>query len=70
MTILLIKSDFETRLYLCHGGFGYLELDVLRNLTYKTFLFPIYALTQLFYLIYVGLNWINNKKNLKEYKNF
>lgn len=61
---IFILSDFETRLYLCHGGFEYLQKDILFDLTIPSFLLPIYIIGQLVYLfafVKIGLKNISNK---------
>jgi hypothetical protein len=60
-------SDFETRLYLCHGGFGYLQKETLNDLS-QTGLLPIYLVGQLIYITVIGIHALKSMF-IKNFKN-
>ena len=48
--MFIFASDFETRLYLCHGGFEFISNVHVSDLM-NSFLIPFYLAAQLYYLI-------------------
>ena len=61
--MIINKSDFETRLYICHGGFEFLTMNVIKDLTANTLIFPIYAMSQILYFIYFFFKWMTSSKS-------
>jgi len=51
--------DFETGLYLCHSGFEGLSLEIVKKLTLKTYLLPIYVLAIFYYTSQSAFQWYN-----------
>ena len=60
-------SDFDTRLYLCNEAFKFIKLDQIVSMTFPTLLFPIYAIAQIYFLIYALIKWYElNKVSLSQ----
>ena len=64
--LFFYSSDFETRLYLCHDGFGFMGLWELDHLTGKTALLPFYIVAQSYFILFVLASWLNKKVSYKE----
>jgi hypothetical protein len=48
---------------LCHGGFEFLTMSVVKDLTANTLLFPVYSMSQIWYTIYFCLKWMTSFKS-------
>ena len=59
-------SDFESQLYLCHSGFEYLSFEVIKKLSVKTLVLPIFCLAFCYYFMIMIVNYF--RSNLKTEK--